>query len=327
MGELVVFGTTGGQSAGVPALVARAGKGAKLRFLEFFTVNIRNPNTRAAYARAAAEFLYWCERQGIAGLDKVQPIQVATYIEQLGRSMSAPSVKQHLACIRMLFDWLVTGQVVPVNPAHSVRGPRHSVSKGVTPVLSSEEATALLKGMNISTVVGLRDRAIIAVMTYTFARVGAVVALNVEDYYSQKKRWWLRLHEKNGKLNEMPCHHTLEQFLDAYIEESGIEDDRKGSLFRAAIGKTKKLATGRMSRKDIWCMVRRRAADAGIETPIGCHTFRATGITDYLTNGGRIEVAQRMAGHSNAKTTGLYDRRNDDISVGEVEKIGICNDI
>ena len=223
----------------------------------------------------------------------------------------------------MLFDWLVTGQVLPSNPAHTVRGPRHSVSKGVTPVLSSEEATALLAGMDVSSVVGLRDRAIIAVMTYTFARVGAVVALNVEDYYPQKKRWWLRLREKNDKLNEMPCHHKLEAYLDAYIVASGIEGERKGPLFRAAIGKTKTLGQGRLSRIDVWYMVRRRAADAGIETPVGCHTFRATGITDYLTNGGRIEVAQRMAGHSNAKTTGLYDRRNDDISVGEVERIGI----
>src|ERR1700677_1746040 len=110
--------------------------------------------------------------------------------------MSPPSVKQHLACIRMLFDWLVTGQVMPSNPAHSVRGPRHSVSKGSTPVLSSEEATALLTGMDIST----------------------VVALNVEDYFPQTKRWWLRLREKNGKVNEMPCHHKLETYLDEYIK-------------------------------------------------------------------------------------------------------------
>jgi integrase/recombinase XerD len=157
-------------------------------------------------------------------------------------------------------------------------------------------------------------------MTYTFARVGAVVALSVEDYFPQKKRWWLRLREKNGKVNEMPCHHKLEEYLDAYIKAAGIADDRKGPLFRAAIGKTKKLGPGAMSRTDVWYMVRRRASDAGIETPIGCHTFRATGITDYLMNGGRIEVAQRMAGHSNAKTTGLYDRRNDDISVGEVPR-------
>ena len=294
-----------------------------LRFLEYFTVNIRNKNTRAAYARAAAAFLRWCEGQGIGELGSVQPVHVAAYIELLQGERSAPTVKQHLACIRMLFDWLVTGQVMPTNPAHSVRGPRHSVSKGSTPVLSSEEATALLTGMDVSTVVGLRDRAIIAVMTYTFARVGAVVALAVEDYFSQKKRWWLRLHEKNGKVNEMPCHHKLEEYLDVYIKAAGIADHRKGPLFRAAIGKTKKLGGGAMSRTDVWYMVRRRAASAGIETAIGCHTFRATGITDYLTNGGRIEVAQRMAGHSNAKTTGLYDRRNDDISVGEVERIGI----
>jgi integrase/recombinase XerD len=307
----------------LPVLIAGAGKGAALRFLEFFTVNIRNKNTRVAYARAAGAFLRWCEGQGIGELGRVQPVHVAAYIEQLQGKRSAPTVKQHLACIRMLFDWLVTGQVMPSNPAHAVRGPRHSVIKGSTPGLSSEEATALLTGMDVSTVVGLRDRAIIAVMTYTFARVGAVVALSIEDYFPQKKRWWLRLHEKNGKVNEVPCHHKLEEYLDAYIKAAGIADDRKGPLFRSAIGKTKKLGPGAMSRTDIWYMVRRRAVDAGIETAIGCHTFRATGITDYLTNGGRIEVAQRMAGHSSARTTGLYDRRNDDISVGEVERIGI----
>jgi site-specific recombinase XerD len=310
-------------SATLPALIAGAGERAAWRFLEFFTVNIRNRNTRAAYARAAAAFLHWCEGQGIGELGRVQPVHVAAYIEQLQGERSAPTVKQHLACIRMLFDWLVTEQVMPSNPAHSVRGPRHSVSKGSTPVLSSEEATALLTGMDVSTVIGLRDRAIIAVMTYTFARVGAVVALNVEDYFPQKNRWWLRLREKNDKVNEMPCHHKLEEFLDAYMKAAGIEGDRKGPLFRSAIGKTGALTVKPMSRTDVWYMVRRRAADAGIETAIGCHSFRATGITDYLTNGGRIEVAQRMAGHSNAKTTGLYDRRNDDISVGEVERIGI----
>ena len=147
------------------------------------------------------------------------------------------------------------------------------------------------------------------------------MALNIEDYFAQKKRWWLRLHEKNGKVNEMPCHHKLEEYLDAYIKAAQLGE--KGPLFHSAIGRTGRLSDKPMQRGDVWNMVRRRAADAGIETEIGCHTFRATGITDYLTNGGRIEVAQRMAGHSNAKTTGLYDRRNDDISVGEVERIGI----
>src|SRR5216684_5009981 len=221
MGDLVVIRNTAGQSVGLPALVARAGKGARKRFLEFFTVNIRNPNTRAAYGRAAAAFLRWCDARGIGALDQVEPVHVAEYIEGLGKRMKPPSVKQHLACIRMLFDWLVTGQVMPSNPAHSVRGPRHSVSKRVTPVLSSEEATALLTGMDVSTVVGLRDRAIIAVMTYTFARVGAVVALTVEDYFAQKKRWWLRLREKNGKVNEMPCHHKLQSYLGRLYRSGG----------------------------------------------------------------------------------------------------------
>jgi site-specific recombinase XerD len=184
----------------LPALITGAGERAALRFLEFFTVNIRNRNTRAAYARAAAKFLRWCAGQGIDQLGRIQPVHVAAYIELLQSERSAPTVKQHLACIRMLFDWLVTGQVMPSNPAHSVRGPRHSVSKGSTPVLSSEEATALLTGMDVSTIVGLCDRAIIAVMTYTFARVGAVVALTVEDYFPQKNAGGLLLSSEGHPL-------------------------------------------------------------------------------------------------------------------------------
>ncbi len=312
-----------GSTFELPTLIAGAGKPAAQRFLEFFTVNIRNPNTRAAYGRAAGAFLRWCEERGMTELRQIQPVHVAAYVEELGRTLAAPTVKQHLACLRMLFDWLVTGQVLSSNPAHSVRGPRHSVMKGATAVISSEEARELLASMDGSNLVRVRDRALIAVMAYSFARVSAVINLKVEDYYPQKKRWWLRLREKNGKVNEMPCHHKLEAYLDAYIAAAGIESDRKGPLFRAAIRKTKILSTRPLSRTDVWYMVRRRAADLGLETAIGCHTFRATGITDYLTNGGRIEIAQRMAGHANSKTTGLYDRRNDEISVGEIEKIGI----
>lgn len=307
----------------VPALVAGSGKGAGVRFLEFFTVNIRNPNTRAAYGRAAGHFLAWCESRGLAELAQVQPIHVAAYIEGLEGKVAKTTVKQHLATIRMLFDWLVTGQVIPSNPAHSVRGPRYSVGKGLTPVLSSDEARELIRGIDTSTLVGLRDRAVIALMTYTFARVSAAVSLRVEDYYPQKKRWWVKLREKNGKLNEMPCHHNLETYLDEYIEAAGIGQERKRPLFRSAMGKTGKLSDQAMGRIDVYRMIRRRARDAGIETPIGCHTFRATGITDYLKNGGRIEVAQKMAGHSSARTTGLYDRRGDEVSLDEVERIGI----
>jgi len=311
------------EAPALPALIANAGEKASWRFLEFFTVNIRNKNTRAAYTVAARAFLEWCEENGLTDIADVKPIHVAAYIEQLQERMKAPSVKQHLACIRMLFSWLVTGQVIPVSPASEVRGPRHSVKKGSTTVLSSKETTDFLNSIDTSHLVGLRDRALIAVMVYSFARVSAVVNLKVEDYFPLKKRWWLRLQEKGGKVNEMGCHHKLERYLDEYVAAAGIADNKKSPLFRAAIGKTKRLSDRPMSRVDAWYMVRRRARDAGILTAIGNHSFRAIGITDYLDNGGDITVAQRMAGHEDISTTRLYDRRNDDFDFGEVEKVGI----
>ena len=311
------------QGPTLPALIAVAGERATWRFLEFFTVNIRNKNTRAAYGFAAGAFLAWCESRGITRIDEVRPIHVAGYVEQLQEVRKAPTVKQHLACIRMLFDWLVTGQIVPSNPAHAVRGPRHSVMKGSTTVISSEETTAFLQSIDTSHVVGLRDRAFIAVMAYSFARVSAVVSLKVEDYFPLKKRWWLRLQEKSGKVNEMGCHHKLEQYLDAYIAAAGIAGEKKTPLFRAVVGRTGKLSERPISRVDAWYMVQRRARDAGIVAAIGNHSFRAIGLTDYLNNGGDITVAQRMAGHSNIKTTQVYDRRSDDISFGEIERVGI----
>lgn len=307
----------------LPALINRAGERSAWRFIEFFTVNIRNRNTRAAYGQAAGAFLRWCEGRGITRIEDIQPVHVARYIEQLQAIRKAPTVKQHLACIRMLFDWLVTGQIIASNPAHAVRGPRHSIMKGSTTVMSSQEATAFLNSINVSHVVGLRDRAFIAVMIYSFARVSAVVDLKIEDYFPLKKRYWLRLQEKGGKVNEMGCHHKLEQFLDEYITAAGIAEDKKSPLFRAAMGRTGKLSDRPMSRIDAWYMVRRRAKDAGLETAIGNHSFRAIGITDYLENGGDINIAKRMAGHSNIKTTELYDRREDEISFSEIERVGI----
>jgi site-specific recombinase XerD len=322
-----------GGAAGVPAVVLAAGEKAGLRFLEFFTANIRNTNTRRAYHRACAEFFRWCGSRGLP-LERIGPVHVAAYIEKLGKDLSRPTVKQQLAAIRMLFDWLVRGQVVPVNPAHSVRGPRHSVKKGTTPVLTADEARVLLDSIAVERedeksgkitplVVGLRDRAIIALMVYTFARVGAATGMNVEDWYFQGRRWWVRLHEKGGKRHEMPAHHNLEEYLAAYIEAAGIGASKKAPLFQTAKGRTRQLTGRRMSQPEAYLMVRRRAAGAGIATKIGNHTFRATGITAYLKNGGKLEVAQQMAAHESARTTGLYDRRGDEVSLDEVERIVI----
>ena len=129
----------GASVALVPRLVAVSGERAGVRFLEFFVAQIRNPHTRRAYARAVGEFLAWCESVGVTSLSDVQPLHVASWIELEARQVSAPSVKQRLAALRHLFDWLVIGQVVPANPAASVRGPRHVVSSGKTSVLGSLE--------------------------------------------------------------------------------------------------------------------------------------------------------------------------------------------
>ena len=187
----------GWQIEGLPAMVRRAGPQAAVRTVEFFTAQIRNPHTRAAYAAAVTRFFTWCDAHGLA-LAQISPIAVATYIEEMQRGYRAPTIKQHLAAIRRLFDWLVIGQVVPVNPATSVRGPTHVVKTGKTPVLQPADARLLLDTIDTSTLRGLRDRALLGVMAYSFARVSAVVGMRVEDYYQQGKRWWLRLQEKEA---------------------------------------------------------------------------------------------------------------------------------
>src|SRR5436190_10269307 len=305
----------------VPAMIAELGENATLRFIDFFTAHIRNPNTRAAYAVAVRSFFLWLEARRVAELRQVRTIHVSSYIEALAKVRRAPTVKQHLAAIRMLFDFLIVGQVVESNPAAAVRGPKHVVKRGKTPVLEADEARTLIDSIDVSTIVGLRDRALIALLIYTFARVSAGIGMNVEDYYPQGKRWWVRLHEKGGKQHEMPAHHLLETYLDEYMSAAGITDEKPAPLFRTAVAKTGKLTERRMNRTDALRMIWRRARGAGIETELGCHSFRATGITVYLTNGGLLEHAQQMAAHESARTTKLYDRRNDRVTLDEVERI------
>ncbi len=305
----------------VPALFSRAGERASRRVLEFFTAQIRNSHTRAAYARAVRDFADWCDRHTIT-LEQVEPILVAAYVEQLMETHSKPTVKQHLAAVRMLFDWLVLGQIVPSNPASSVRGPKHVVRKGLTPVLTAEEARQLLDAIDTTKLVGLRDRALIGVMVYSFARVGAVVKMNVADYYPQGKRWWFRLHEKNGKRHEVPAHHTAEDYLDEYLTAAGMSDAAHIPLFRT-FDRRRQLTDRRMHRNEVLAMVKRRARAVGLPENIGCHTWRATGLTAYLSNGGLLEHAQQIAAHESPRTTKLYDRTADVISLDEIEKIVI----
>jgi integrase/recombinase XerD len=343
-----------------PAIIQEAGPDASRRFIEFFTANIRNPNTRSAYAQAAGQFLEWCEVRHLS-LKQLSPFLIAGYVEELsvrpaqerrvqkrsplGRAftvtyrtepLSPPAVKQHLAAIRMLFDWLVIGQIVPFNPATSVRGPKHVVKRGKTPVLSSEDARKLLDSIplvrrvqtggqerEVPDLTGLRDRALIGVMVFSFARVGATVGMKVDDYYQNGKRCWFRLHEKGGKFHEVPAHHNAEAYLDAYLEACGLAQEKKTPLFRSATGRTNTLGPAGMSRSDVLRMIKRRAKAAGLSERVCCHTFRATGITAYLENGGTIENAQAIAAHESPRTTKLYDRTSDELTLDEIERIAI----
>jgi site-specific recombinase XerD len=307
----------------VPDLIAAAGDRASIRFVEFFASNIRNVHTRRAYSRAVSDFLSWCASTGVASIADVQPLHVATWIESQAREVSAPTVKQRLAALRHLFDWLVVGQVVPVNPAASVRGPRHVVRSGKTPVLEPAEARALLDSIDVSTHAGLRDRALIALMVYSFARVGAAIGMKVEDVFVQRRRLWVRLHEKGDKRHEMPCHHNLEEYLAAYLDGCGLRDDPKGPLFRTIPNRGGQLTSTPLPQANAHAMIRRRARAGGIETKVGNHSFRATGITAYLKNGGTLEKAATMANHTSTRTTQLYDRRRDEMTLDEVERVVI----
>lgn len=300
--------------------IKHAGDNGIRRFVEFFTVTIRNKNTRLAYGLAIRQFFDWCEACGLRTLDRIQPFIVAAYIEQHQRSAS--TVKQHLAAIRVFFDWLVTGQIVAHNPATSVRGPKHVVKRGKTPVLTADEARKLIDSIDTSTVLGLRDRALIGVMVYSFTRVSAALSMRVEDFYAEGKRWWLRLHEKGGKRHEVPAHHNADEYLDAYLKAAGIAADKKSPLFRS-IDRSGHITERTMTRNDALRMVKRRVAAAGLSPKTSCHSFRATGITAYLENGGTIEKAQAIAAHESPRTTKLYDRTRDDITLDEIERIMI----
>jgi site-specific recombinase XerD len=315
----------------VPAIIAAAGDKASEHFLEFFAATIRNKNTRAAYVQAAAQFFAWCEQYQLQ-LSTIRPLHVSAYMES--KPLTAPSVKQHLAALRGLFNWLVIKQVVPDNPAMFVKGPKFSRQIGITPILQAGEMRALIDSIPVTREVkipkkhgggvrvvpdikGLRDRAAIAVMAYTFARVSAVARLKRADYRIEGKRARLRLLEKGNKEKLVWLHHEAEQFLDAWLAEAPIEVEE--ALFQT-LDKTHRLTGKAMSRRDYLRLVKTRAQAAGLPESICNHTFRGTGITVFLHNGGALEAAQDMANHTDPRTTKLYDRRKDLATLSEIER-------
>jgi len=306
----------------IPPLVTRSGNKAAKRFTEFFAVTIRNNNTREAYYRACRRFLEWCADIKLTDISSIEPLHVAVYIEYLGRTFSRPTVKQHLAAIRMLLDWLTVGQVLAGNPAISVRGPKHYTRRGTTPTLSPAEIRQLLYSIDTSTIIGLRDRALISLMVFSFARVSAALGMRMKDYFLTENRRWIGLQEKGGTVHEMPVHRTLEEYMDLFLDHRNQVRLDNEYVFKAA-NASDELLPKPMDRISAYRMVKRRAENAGISSDICCHSFRASGITIYLNNGGTLEKAQAMAGHKSPQTTKIYDRTSDAVTIREIERIVI----
>jgi integrase len=201
--------------------------------------------------------------------------------------------------LRRLFDWLAAGEIMPTNPAAAMRGPRHIVRRGKTSALDPAEARRLIDAIDTRSVIGLRDRALIGLMVYSFARIGAATGMRVEDAYPQNRRLWVRLPEKGGERRAMPCHHKLESYLHAYIDGAGLAKDPKALLFQSC-SRAAQFAGNPLPQANAYAMIQRRARAAGITTKVGNHTFRATGVTAYLKNTGTLERAAQMANHAKA---------------------------
>ena len=321
---------------GLPVLVERAGGAARFAWDEFFYAEHHNKHTQRAYQAAVRRFLAWVEGQG-AELASISPGMVGQYLVTLGGSPSKRN--QHLAALRGFFDRLVQRHVVLLNPAASVSGVKEQVIEGKTPEITLEQTRKLLASIKVlrqvknkqgevveeaALVVGLRDRAILSTMRFTACRAGAVAKLRLGDFQHDGEQYVLRFQEKGGKSREIPVRLELQRDILAYLKAAGIEkeaDDRP--LFRSAVGRTKTLTEKPLTTERICELVKRRLKDAGLPERISPHSFRVAAITDLLTKGEKLEDVQYLAGHTEPRTTGLYDRRKKQVTRGIVERISV----
>jgi site-specific recombinase XerD len=303
------------------ALVAWSGERAAVCTAEFLLAHLRNPNTRRAYTRAVQRFVAWCAARELS-MPALRGPHVAAYIDELGRELAPLSVKQHLAALRHWLDALVVGHVLEANPAHAVRGPRYAQSAGKTPVLEREEARALLDSIAGDGIVARRDKALIAVMLFSFARIGAVVGMKVRDYRAAgTARAAFHLHEKGGRFHVVPAHHRAAELVDAYLEASGLSGAPGAPLWQGAPGRSGRLSGEAMTERAALGIVKRRCKSAKLPADICNHSFRATGITLHQDAGGDLEAARQLAGHASVKTTQLYNRSMERTRRAEVERV------
>lgn len=287
---------------------------------EFFTAKISNENTRAAYIRDARHFAEWCSRQGLT-LETITTVHVAAYRDQLVKDGKQPAtVKRHLSALRMLFSHMVTTGAMAFNPAREVKTQPIRRAEGKTPALDPDQMRSLFESFDLEKKIDLRDRALIAVMAYTFARVSAACAITTADYFDLGRRTQIRLNEKGGRQKELPCHPVLAEYLDTWIAAAGIAGN--APIFQSFTGPRHDALSGRpMHRSEVLQMVKRRLERAGLSTLFSNHSFRATGITTFLENGGLLETAQQIAGHADSRTTKGYDRRATRLELSEIVRV------
>lgn len=300
-----------------PAIVKAAGKSAEFAWEEFFQAEIANVHTRKNYMHAVRQFLAWVEERNLE-LPRVSPGDVGEYLQ--GLELATPTKKLHLAALRRFSDRLVNRHVCVINPAATVKAERHSVVEGKTPDIGPTQARALLKSIAVADPVGLRDRAVLAVLIYTAARVGAVAKLMMKNFVNDGSQYTLRFAEKGGKSREIPVRHDLEQFLLAYVQAANITE---GPLFRTANRKSKTLTRNPMTGIDICRMMKRHLKSAGLPGHFSPHSFRVTTVTDLLEQNVPLEDVQYLAGHADPRTTRIYDRRRRKVTRNIVERISI----
>lgn len=303
----------------LPGIVARGNPSAQFAWDEFFGAQIANDHTRRAYKRAIVRFLAWSER-GRLELHTIAPADVGRYMQELPGEIA--SKKQQLAAIRKFLDICVIRHAIFLNPALSVRGERYSVVEGKTPEITKSQARKLIASIDPTTAVGRRDRAVIATLVYTAARVGAISKLDIRHLRCDGKDWSFRFAEKGNKSRAIPVRTDLEDELLSYLQMTGLRDAAKASpLFRTAVRRTGQLTDRRMTAIDMCRMVKRRLKKAGLPGHLSPHSFRVATLTDLLESGVELSDVQYLAGHADARTTRLYDRRSRNVNRNLVERI------
>jgi integrase/recombinase XerD len=326
--------------ASLPAKVRDAGPNARFAFEEFFA-GLDSSHTARAYRHAVLRFLEHCDATQTP-LQHVTPGFVSDYIKKLQaevrvregtppkfREASKPTKKLHLAALRHFFDKMVERHAIVLNPALSVRGPKHAVHEGKTPAMGTKQIRELLQSIPLVTkngepdIVGLRDRAIISTLVFTAARAGAVAKLRRKDFMTDGRQHYVRLDEKGGKVRTIPCRTDLQQNIEEYLAAVGPTDPST-PLFLSMVGRTRTMSGRGVTENDLLRMLKRRLKAAGLPFSIfKCHSIRASTATNLLEQGVELGDVQFLLGHSDPRTTKLYDRRKQAVTRNVVERISI----